>query len=456
MITQRSTVTPGSTQAAAMGRRGFLAGMGALAAVPLVGCTQLGVGYSQPSGSIPGEFANRLRIVFWSAFTADNLPILAGLIDRFNRSQTDIYAEVQTFDSYDGVDQKLAAGLQARQIPDLVILSDISWNRYFLNDTLEPLNDYFDDSFGPEAFHDRLMAEGIVDDVIYWTPFARSTPLLYVNPEILAAAGLPERAPKTWDEFRGWGQQLAGVTYRGGTPRMRAFTGGDDWYFQGQVWSFGGGISDGFEIVLDSPESLAAARFDHDLIHVDKSGYLAQSHVNDFTSGMVACIEGSTGTLAKITKASPFPVLAGFLPQQTQIGVPSGGSGLAIMKYAEPERKQAAFELIKFLAAEEQSSEWTVGTGYMPVTKAAMGSAAISKIVAENPNYAVAVRQLEIATGPDTVRKYVQTAIQKMKTAIQRIYGSPEDPDVIMRGTANDLRRSTDRILKQYPNKISR
>src|SRR5690606_29640215 len=74
--------------ASSITRRGLLGGAAALAAVPLVGCTEFGVGYSQPSGSVPGEFANRLRIVFWSAFTGDNLPILAGLIDRFNRSQT--------------------------------------------------------------------------------------------------------------------------------------------------------------------------------------------------------------------------------------------------------------------------------------------------------------------------------------------------------------------------------
>src|SRR5690606_11782550 len=134
-------------------------------------------------------------------------------------------------------------------------------------------------------------------------------------------------------------------------PRMRAFTGGDDWYFHGRPSCLGGGLSRGFDVILDSPESLAAARSDHVLSDDDMSGYLATSHAIYFTARLVACIKAATGSLAKISTTYQFPVLAGFLPQQKQIGVPPGGSGLAIMKYAEPERKQAALELIKFLAA---------------------------------------------------------------------------------------------------------
>lgn len=362
--------------------------------------------------------------------------------------------EIQGFANYDTVDQKLAAGLQARQIPDIVVLSDISWNRYYLNDTLEPLDGYFTADFGADAYNDRLLDEGRAGGSLWWTPLARSTPLMYLNPEILDAAGLPLRAPTTWDEYRSWGMELAGVSYDGGTPRLRAYAGGDDWYFTGSLWSFGGAVSDAFEVTLDSAGSLAAAQFDHDIIHTDKSGYLAASHTTDFLAGNVACIESSTGSLTSLTKNAKFDLLTGFLPKQVDTGVPSGGSGLAIMRSAAPERKQAAFEFLKFMAAEQQSADWSAQTGYLPCTKAAAASDTITTLVKTHPNYGVAVAQLEIARRPDDVRKYVSTCIQKLKSAIQQMYAGDVDPEPVMTGLARDLRRSVERVLTQYPGKL--
>ena len=82
------------------------------------------------------------------------------MVDGFNRSQSDIYAEVQQFNGYDGVTEKIAAGLQARQIPDIGVFSDVSWNKFFLNDTLEPLGGYFDSNFGPQHVQRALVHRG--------------------------------------------------------------------------------------------------------------------------------------------------------------------------------------------------------------------------------------------------------------------------------------------------------
>lgn len=450
------TSTP-LTNGGSLTRRGFLAGLGVAGlAMPVLSACSSGSGdYEQPKGSIPREYAGRQRIVFWSAFTGDILPVITDHVDRFNKSQSDIYAEIQTFESYDGVDAKLVAGLQAKQIPDVVVLSDISWNRYYLSNTLEPLDDYFGGDFTTDAYHDALLKEGFNEGTHWWTPLARSTPLMYFNKDILRAADLPPRAPETWDEFREWGKEIVKIEHQGNRPRMRAYTGGDDWYYQGTVWSFGGSLSDeALNITIDSPESLTAARFEHEIIHVDRTGYLAQSHTNDFTAGLVATIQASTGSLTKITKTAEFDLGAGFLPKQVDTGVPSGGSGLAIMRYAPPERKKAAFELIKFLAQEEQSADWSIQTGYMPCTKAAMESDSIAKLRKENPNYRVAVEQLEIAQQPDNVRKYVSTCIVEMKNALQLNYASRDDPDEIMTAAAAKVGRRTKRAINQYPEKL--
>ena len=124
-------------------RRSFLtaAGMTAIALPVLAACGNAGgtASFSAPDVKAPSEFAGRTNVVIWSPWSGNNHEVFTGVVDGFNRSQSDIYAEVQQFNGYDGVTEKIAAGLQARQIPDIGVFSDVSWNKFFLNDTLEPL-----------------------------------------------------------------------------------------------------------------------------------------------------------------------------------------------------------------------------------------------------------------------------------------------------------------------------
>lgn len=446
-------------------RRRFLGGLG-MTAISLPFLSACGNGnsgganvsaavFSQPDTKVPAQYSGRTAVVLWSPWAGNNGDVLAQLIKSFNESQTEIYAEIQQFDGYDGVSEKLTAGLQAKQVPELAVLSDVTWNRYFLNDTLEPLNSHHGEGFSPETYHPRFYAEGLVRDESYWVPFARSTPLFYYNKEIFSAAGLPDRAPTTWDEYRGWGQELSGLKHKGKSVKMRALTGGDDWYFSGLLWAFGGSISEGLDVKLDTPESIAAAEFDRAMVHDDKSAYLAQSFVTDFTNGQVASITQSTGGLTGLAKDAKFEFGTGFLPKGIKTGVPTGGGGLSIMRNADPVRKAAAVELLKFLAAEEASSTWTAKTGYLPATAAALTSPTVTSLMAKDPNYKVAVDQLEIAQGPDHVRKYVNNGITEMKDVIQKLYVKNDSSENVMKAAAKNLTRGADSIRAKYDEKVA-
>lgn len=441
-------------------RRSFLtaAGMTAITLPVLAACGSAASGtasFSAPDVKAPSEFSGRTNVVIWSPWSGNNHEVFSGVVDGFNRSQSDIYAEIQQFNGYDGVTEKIAAGLQARQIPDIGVFSDVSWNKFFLNDTLEPLDGYFDNGFGPSAFNTRLFNEGVVRGESFWLPFGRSTPLFYYNKEIFSAAGLPDRAPATWDEFRTWGKQITGQNYNGNSLAMRAYTGSDDWYLQGLIWNFGGAISEGLDVTVDSAGAIAAAEFDRAVVNDDKSGYLAQDINNDFMNGQVATITNSTGSLTGLIKGSPFEVGAGFLPQQTAHGVPTGGAGLGIMKNASPERKEAAAQVLAYLSGEEASSTWTVGTGYLPSTVAAANSAKVRQVMADNPSYKLAVDQLELARQPDAVRRYVQSTIIEMRTVVQKIITENADPTSTLKATATKLRADTESVRKLYESKVA-
>lgn len=406
--------------------------------------------YAQPDGEVPAEYRDRQRIVFWSAFTGNNGDAVAKLVDRFNESQTDIFAEVQVFDGYDGVDTKLVASLQARETPDLVILSDVHWNRYFLNESLEPLDDYFGGDFTPDVYQPAFIEEGQVGGSTWWVPLARSTPLFYYNREIFEMAGLPDRAPETWTEMREWGQELKGLEYRNLEVKLRPAISSDDWYFSGQLWAFGGGISDGLDVILDSEASLAAAQYEHDLMHTDQTTFYSTQGTEDFLAGLSATHLQSTGGLTNVKKNADFDFACGFLPQEVGYGVPTGGSGLAIPRFSTPERKEAAFELIRFLAQEQQSAEWSADTGYMPATLAAAESDVITKLRQEDPNYGIAVDQLERAQAPDHVRRYVSSAINDIRTGLERTYTETTPVETVWGEVADKLRADIDAIRPQY------
>lgn len=446
---------------ASLSRRRFLtlAGMTA-AAVPILsacGSPSGGSsgGFSQPDVAPPAPFKGRTNVVVWSPWSGTNHDAFAGLVARFNESQSDIYAEVQQFKGYDGVTEKLSAGLQARQIPEIAVFSDVSWNKFFLSDMVEPLDGYFTDGWNADTYHQRLFAEGVVRGSSYWVPFGRSTPLFYYNREIFAEAGLPDRAPQTWDEFREWGREVTGRDYRGNKVVMRGYNGADDWYFQGLLWNYGGAMSQGLEVTLDAPEAIAAAEFDRAVINDDKIGYLAQDYTTDFSNGLVATIANSTGALTGLTKGADFEVGAGFLPTAKDVGVPTGGAGLSILKNADPERKAAAAKLIEFLAQDAQAGDWAVDTGYLPATHGASQSAAVVKRIAENPNYGLAVKQLDIARQPDAVRRYVSSTIIEVRGAIQKLYTENADPATVLSEAAKVIRKDTDAIRAQYEEKVA-
>ncbi|GAA1488143.1 ABC transporter substrate-binding protein [Brachybacterium sacelli] len=450
---------PRSTGAPAPSRRHLL-GAGLVAAgVPLLGgCFGLGdttgLVLEQPGGDVPEQFKDRQRVVIWSSYTEHNAEVIQANLDAFHEEQDDIFCEVQIFDSYEGVESKLAASLQARQVPDIAVLSDVIWNRFYLAETLEPLTGYFDDSFGTDSFHDRFLAEGTVKDDIWWIPFGRSTPLFYYNREVFAAAGLPDRAPETYTEYAEWGRELAGFTFEGNEVAMRGYIGGDDWYFQGSIWAFGGAYSDGLTMTLTTDESIAALEYDRAFIHDDNSGYLAADAKGDFVSGACASVLESTGSLSGIKEAATFDFGCGFLPREEGAGVPTGGGGLSIMKYASEQRKQAAWEVIKYLSSGEASVNWTLGSGYVPTTKAAMESPEIAARAAGDPNYQVAIDQLEIAQGPDVARRYVPETLVEAKDAIQSVYSAGENAEDVLIRMEKELEPAIDRVREKYEQRV--
>lgn len=437
---------------ALLSRRALLsaAGLGGLALA--AGC---GDGrFTQTVGSVPDQYRGRQHIVFWHSYGGPPLKVLEKLAEKFNDAQHDIYVETQFQGSYEATMQKLATAIVARQIPDMVILSEITWRKMHLADTLEPYNDYFDDDLHPDLYIDQFIDEGTVKGKLWWIPFARSTPLFFFNRTLFAKAGLPKSGPTSWEQLLDWTPAIMRQHTRAGHPRVLALASEyASWYLQSNIWTWGGHWSKGLDIAIDSPTNLAAGQWMVDYIRTHHAAYLSQKIDQDMGNGIAAGYFGSTGGLGQayeIAKGGGYEVGTAFLPKHDgRFGCPTGGSGIGIMRHASKSRKQACWQFIKFLARPENAAYWTVQTGYLPAVKAAQREPLLIK-ASKDPNYLTALKQLPRTKPQDLVRPVVSNAGDMMDQALTKLYSSDATvPDVFGR-LDKQLRSRANLIMDDY------
>ncbi|MDO4412259.1 extracellular solute-binding protein [Cutibacterium sp.] len=82
--------------------------------------------------------------------------------------------------------------------------------------------------------------------------------MFYYNKNHFKAAGLPDRAPKTWDEWKVWAKKLqdakTGAQHAYQFPSVTDYAG---WTLQNILWVYGAGWSkkDSFDVICDSETS---------------------------------------------------------------------------------------------------------------------------------------------------------------------------------------------------------
>ncbi|WP_426503246.1 ABC transporter substrate-binding protein [Dactylosporangium sp. McL0621] len=420
------------SQPAEFSRRRFLGlAAGGLSAAALAACTGGPSTTSADSSSKPEQLdftgvKPAGSITFWSSNPGSSQAVTQEIIDGFHKSQSDIKVQLVTAGStYEDIAQKFQAAQAGGTLPDLVVLSDVWWFRYYLQDSIIPLDSLFKAlNWDTGDYREQLLTDYKYKDSIWAVPWARSTPLFYWNKAHWAAAGLPDRAPKTWDEFAEWAPKLqtsnAGLQHAFQLPALAGYAG---WSFQNNLWGTGGGWSakETFDVTCDKPESVAGLQFIADAVYKGKwSGVAGKDSTQDLSAGAVSATVGSTGSLVGILKTAKFDVGAGFLPggpKSTSPVCPTGGAGVGIPKKLKPENQLAAATFIKYLTSPENTLKFSQATGYMPVRKSADTSALTSR----TPQAQVAIDQLAVTRNQDWARVFLPGADQEMANACAEI-----------------------------------
>ncbi|MDQ6671825.1 MAG: ABC transporter substrate-binding protein [Chloroflexota bacterium] len=417
----------------------------AATAAPAGAAAQSPAQTAPPAVAAPGSTAS---ITYWGAFGGHNADVQQQLVDRYNGAQKDVQVTLQNQNDYQTLAAKLTTALQAKNAPEVVLLSDVWWFKFYLNKTLQPLDDLMAaEKISPSDYVDVFYKETVRAGKQVVLPFARSTPIFYYNKDAWAKAGLPDRGPDTWDEFNtDFAPKLKPLA-----PIVHAFGGAASysaWVFQGVDWAYGGSYSDpDFTIRIQEPNSVKAGELWRSMV----SGGVAQASkdpATDFNSGAVLSYLDSTAGLAGHESAAKFQVGTAFLPQgPAGFGCCTGGSGMAITAASPKEKQQAEMKFIAY-ATGTDTVFWSQNTGYMPVRNAALQGAEMKTFFEAHPNFKTTADQLPKTRPQDSARELVPNGDEIIGKGLERITANNEPADAVFKDVADQLNTEKQPVLR--------
>lgn len=396
----------------------------------------------------PEPSGEPVTVVYWRSLTGVKGDVQDELAARFNESQDDIIVDVQFQGAYGELVQKLQAAIAADALPDMVLLDSPFVALFAKDGILVPLDDFAaDESIGTDLqdYMQGLLSDGYYKGQLYALPLMRSTPLLYYNADMFAEAGLPDRAPETWDEFKEFCDKLT-IVDETGTPTQQgvSFTMGATsahWYLQAAIYAYGGEVSDeDFNILLTEPKAIEAAKLWQDIVFTYKTGKAGVdeggSH-GDFLNHRVAMAFGSTGSMGGLIEKADFTLGAGMIPAQEQRLVPVGGSVIA-MTAQDDAKQKAVWEFMKYMTNATSNYEVVRQTGYLPTSQSALEYPPMLSYFETYPERAIALEQLKYARPQASVISLAK-GTEILRQAIEKLLVGNIPVEQVMQEAANDL-----------------
>ncbi|MBD1537504.1 ABC transporter substrate-binding protein [Arthrobacter sp. S13_S34] len=388
------------------------------------------------------------QIDFWSNHPGKSQDVEKAIIEKFHAQFPDIRVNLVTAGAnYEEIAQKFQTSQAAKSgLPGVVVLSDVWWFRYFTNGSIIPVDALVKQlDIKLDDFRKSLVDDYKYNDKQWALPYGRSTPLFYYNKNHFQAAGLPDRAPKTWQEFGEWAPKLkasSGAQYAYIYPALAGYAG---WTLQNNLWGWGGSWSKEWEITCDSPEAIEALQWAQDSIYKNGwAGVSSKEAADDFSAGLTSSTISSTGSLLGVLKSAPFNVGVGFLPggpkAETNV-CPTGGAGLGIPSGISKEEQLAAGTFLKFMTEPENSAAFSAATGYMPTRE----SADMEAVLAQTPQIQTAVDQLAVTRVQDNARVFLPGADQELAKAAAAILTQQAD----VKATMTSLKKTLEGIYEK-------
>lgn len=326
------------------------------------------------------------------------------LVDEFNAQQDEIVVVPKyNPDMYKGLMQNLQAEAAAGKAPAVV---QVGWSflEYFSNNFEYSSPEKVIEKYFPED--GTYLTDHFLENVLdlakneegkqVGIPYSLSTPVLYINKDLLKEAGLDESGPETWEEVKEFSKQILDETGKYGFYLQEP---DDNWATQALLESKGASMITDGKASFASKEGIEAYELWADMVTKDKSAVHVSwdEGVQSFIDGNVAMLYTTIARRSHIQDNVNFDAAAIKSPvwEGKDVRLPAGGSMLAITAKDE-ETQKAAWEFMKFLYSVESMATWTIDTGYVPPRKdVATSEDGLKSFLEENEMMNAAIEQME-------------------------------------------------------------
>jgi multiple sugar transport system substrate-binding protein len=352
-----------------------------------------------------------IRLTLWQGINPPaNRDVFNKLVDKFNQTHSDIQVESIFAGGLDQQLPKILAAVVGNVPPDILTFYPQMTGQFVELDAIRPLDDWLETSPVKSEVSPNLLQALTLNDHLWSLPLYTSNIGIFYRPKLFQAAGITE-TPQTWAELREVAQKLTIDKDGDGQPEQYGMLlplGKGEWTVFSWLpflWSAGGDVISDSQPNLNSPAAVEALQFWQDLIK-DGSAKLSAPErgyeEDDFIAGRVAM--QITGPWTYIMKSDVdyqvFP-MPGNVTQATTIG----DGNLYIMK-TTPEREAAALKFLEFVVSEEFQTEWSIGTGFLPVNIKSIQSQAFREFIQDKPVLKVFLEQMPAARGRPIIAGY--------------------------------------------------
>ncbi len=370
--------------------------------------------------------AQKVTLVFWHGIESpESNAILKSMVNKFNTTHKNIEVKLQNYGAADQVQGKIMTAVQGGNQPELLWWAPAFTGMLAEADVLVAAEDYIkkDRKFKKSDIYPGLWEVSKHKGKIYTVPFEANCLGIYYNKKHFKEAGI-KKLPKTWNQFYAAAKKLTTKKRYGfqvpiGTNEWTV------WTWQTLLWQAGGEFLNKKKTApaFNSKAGVTAIKFWKKMIDNKVANFSepdAGYKTDEFEAGKISMMINGPWNLMRLKDNKDLGIF--FLPKKKRYATNIGGENLFIFKTTKAKEK-ASWEFAKWIMSADFQVEWTMKTGYLPVSKSAAKAPKYKAFLKKNPNVAVYVDQMKYGKARPSVPAYNEISAALGKQLEQALYG---------------------------------
>lgn len=353
-------------------------------------------------------------IEFWHAMGGELGERTREIAEGFNASQSEYRVNAVYKGNYTETMTAAIAAFRARQQPHIVQVFEVGTaSMMAAAGAIYPVHRLMEESgleWDPAVYLPAVVGYYTdPDGNMLSMPFNSSTPVMYYNKEVFAAAGLdPDNPPRTWAELEAAAERVL----ESGAAECGFTTAWQSWV---QLENFSALHNVPFATLANGFEGLGTELAFNSDLHVRHIGNMAEWQQSGifsyggrrgdpgpkFFSGECAMYMQSSAGLAAVSANSDFEFGVAMLPYYDDVeGTPQnsiiGGATLWVLQGKAPEEYVGVAAFFNYLSEPEVQADWHQVTGYLPITETAYELSQEQGYYDENPGTDTSIKQMTL------------------------------------------------------------